>query len=121
MTTTSHKYNPRAALLVRAAITLATSSGDVARMVRRLGVGGLAEAAGFRSVTPTASRPRRPRTDGVDAADGALGYGLADMRAAAGQLAVMASTRTSDREARPGLVRGRLACDRRRPGAVRAR
>jgi hypothetical protein len=51
----------------------------------------------------------------VDAVDGALRHGLADVRAAAGQLAVVARTRASDLQARTGLVSGRLACDRRRP------
>src|SRR6266487_3818132 len=51
---------------------------------------------------------------GVDAADGALGHGLADVRAAAGQRAVVARTRAGDLAARTRLVGGRLARDRRR-------
>ncbi len=51
----------------------------------------------------------------MDAADGALGHGLADVRAAAGQLAVVARTRAGDLEAFTMLVSGRSACDRRRP------
>jgi hypothetical protein len=56
-----------------------------------------------------------PGQDGVDAADGALGHALADMRAAAGQRAVVARARASDLEAWTRVVSGRLACDRRRP------
>src|ERR1700676_3935787 len=49
--TTSHRYRPRAVLLARAsAITLATSSGEVAWTDFRVVVGGLADWAGFRSV-----------------------------------------------------------------------
>src|SRR5271157_1485128 len=49
--TPSHRYRPRSALCARAwAITLATSSGEVAAMDLRVVVGGLADAAGFRSV-----------------------------------------------------------------------
>ena len=40
-----------------------------------------------------------PGQDGVDAADGVLGHGLADVQAAARQLAVVARTRASDLEA----------------------
>ncbi len=51
VTTTSHRYRPRAALRARAsAITVATSSGEVAGMGRRMVVGGLADSAGLRSV-----------------------------------------------------------------------
>ena len=41
--------------------------------------------------------------------DGALGHGLVDMRAAAGQLAVVARTRASDLEACTRLVSGQFA------------
>jgi hypothetical protein len=47
--------------------------------------------------------------------DGALGHGLADMRAAARQPAVVASTRASDLAACTRLVNSWFACDRRRP------
>jgi len=51
VTTTSHRYNPKAALCARAsAITLATSSGEVAGMGWRIVLGGLADSAGLRSV-----------------------------------------------------------------------
>jgi hypothetical protein len=49
--TTSHRYSPRAAPRAwAAAITLATSSGEVAGTGRRIVVGGLAYSAGLRSV-----------------------------------------------------------------------
>jgi len=51
----------------------------------------------------------------VDATDSALSHGLADVRAAAGQLAVVAGTRTSDLQTRSRLVGDRLTGDRRRP------
>jgi hypothetical protein len=44
-----------------------------------------------------------------------LAMGLADVRAAAGQRAVVASTRAGDLAACTRLVSGRLGCDRRRP------
>ena len=51
MTTTSHRYSPRAVLRARAsAITLATSSGEVAGTGRRMVVGGLADVVGLRPV-----------------------------------------------------------------------
>ena len=51
VTTTSHRYSPRAVLRARAsAITLATSSGEVAGTGRRMVVGGLADVVGLRSV-----------------------------------------------------------------------
>ena len=51
VTTTSHRYRPRAALRSRASvITVAMSSGEVAGMGWRIVVGGLADSAGLRSV-----------------------------------------------------------------------
>src|SRR3984957_19817504 len=51
VTTTSHRYKPRVVLRARAsAMTVATSSGEVAGMGGRMVVGGLADSAGLRSV-----------------------------------------------------------------------
>ncbi|HMD26818.1 MAG TPA: hypothetical protein VKH61_22175, partial [Streptosporangiaceae bacterium] len=45
----------------------------------------------------------------------AIGHGLADVRAPAGQRAIVAATRASDLQACTGLVSGRFTGDRRRP------